>query len=61
MSRHESTQRFYERRAAEEAARAKKSVTLSARNWHEKLARDFALRAKEPEQFNLAKSQRRGR
>ena len=45
MSRHETDQRFYARRAAEEAARAERSVTPSARNWHEKLARDFALRA----------------
>ena len=42
--------RFYARRAAEESARATRSVTPAARDWHDKLARDFAMRAQEFEQ-----------
>lgn len=41
----ESDLRFYLRRAAEERTAAMRSVTPSARDWHEKLARDFAERA----------------
>lgn len=41
----ESDLRFYLRRAAEERTAALRSVTPSARDWHEKLARDFAERA----------------
>ena len=41
----ESNQRFYMRRAAEERTAAMRAVTPQARDWHSKLARDFAARA----------------
>jgi hypothetical protein len=41
----ESNQRFYLRRAAEERTAAHRSVTPQAREWHSKLAQDFARRA----------------
>jgi hypothetical protein len=41
----ESNQRFYLRRAAEERTAAHRSVTPQAREWHAKLAQDFAQRA----------------
>ena len=43
----ESNQRFYLRRAAEERTAAHRSVTPQAREWHSKLAQDFARRAVE--------------
>ena len=43
----ESNQRFYMRRAAEERTAAIRSVTPAAREWHHKLAQDFARRAAE--------------
>ena len=41
----ESNSRFYLRRAAEERTAAHRAVTPQAREWHSKLAQDFALRA----------------
>lgn len=41
----ESNQRFYLRRAAEERTAALRAVTPQAREWHQKLAIDFAARA----------------
>lgn len=41
----ESDQRFYLRRAAEERTAAHRAVTPQAREWHSKLAQDFARRA----------------
>jgi hypothetical protein len=41
----ESNQRFYLRRAAEERTAAIRAVTPQARDWHQKLAMDFAERA----------------
>lgn len=43
----ESNQRFYMRRAAEERTAALRSMTPQARDWHQKLAQDFARRATE--------------
>ena len=43
----ESNQRFYLRRAAEERTAAHRAVTPQAREWHSKLAQDFARRATE--------------
>ena len=41
----ESNHRFYVRRAAEERSAARRAMTEQARNWHAKLALDFAERA----------------
>lgn len=41
----ESNQRFYMRRAAEERTAAMRAMTPQAREWHSKLAQDFAARA----------------
>ncbi|MCY7339709.1 MAG: hypothetical protein LH465_07145 [Sphingomonas bacterium] len=41
----ESNQRFYMRRAAEERTAAHRAMTPQARDWHAKLAQDFAERA----------------
>lgn len=41
----ESNQRFYLRRAAEERTAAIRAMTPQARDWHRKLATDFAARA----------------
>ena len=41
----ESNHRFYMRRAAEERTAAHRAVTQQAREWHAKLAVDFAERA----------------
>ena len=41
----ESNQRFYLRRAAEERTAARRAMTPQAREWHSKLAEDFAGRA----------------
>ena len=43
----ESNQRFYMRRAAEERTAAHRAITPQAREWHAKLAQDFAQRAVE--------------
>lgn len=43
----ESNQRFYMRRAAEERTAAIRAITPQARDWHQKLAQDFARRAAE--------------
>jgi len=40
-----SNQRFYLRRAAEERTAAQRAITPQAREWHAKLAQDFAQRA----------------
>ena len=41
----ESNHRFYMRRAAEERTAAHRAMTPQAREWHAKLASDFAARA----------------
>lgn len=41
----ESNLRYYLRRAAEERTAANRAVTPQARDWHAKLAGEFALRA----------------
>lgn len=41
----ESNQRFYMRRAAAERTAAHRAMTEQAREWHGKLAEDFARRA----------------
>jgi hypothetical protein len=41
----ESNQRYYSRRAVEERMAAQRAVTETAREWHSKLAADFAERA----------------
>lgn len=40
-----SNQRYYLRRAAEERSAAARAITPQAREWHSKLAKDFAARA----------------
>ena len=40
-----SNQRYYQRRAAEERIAAARAITPQAREWHSKLASDFAARA----------------
>lgn len=40
-----SNQRYYQRRAAEERTAALRAITPQAREWHSKLAQDFAARA----------------
>lgn len=40
-----SNQRYYLRRAAEERTAAARAITPQAREWHSKLASDFAARA----------------
>ena len=40
-----SNQRYYERRAVEERMAAQRAITPQAREWHAKLAHDFATRA----------------
>lgn len=41
----ESNQRYYSRRAAEERMAAQRAMTQNAREWHAKLAQQFAARA----------------
>lgn len=41
----ESNQRYYARRAAEERMAATRAITAAAREWHAKLAQQFAARA----------------
>lgn len=41
----ESNSRYYSRRAAEERMAAQRSMTAAARDWHAKLASQFAARA----------------
>ena len=43
----ESNQRYYARRAAEERTAACRAMTAAAREWHAKLASQFAARAAE--------------
>jgi hypothetical protein len=40
-----SNERYYMRRAAEERTAAARAITPQAREWHSKLAQDFAARA----------------
>lgn len=40
-----SNERYYQRRAAAERTAAARAITPQAREWHNKLARDFAARA----------------
>ena len=42
----ESNHRYYHRRAVEERMAAQRAVTEQARQWHAKLAEDFAERAR---------------
>jgi hypothetical protein len=42
-----SNQRYFERRASQEAARAARAYSPDARQWHEELARKFSRLAKE--------------
>jgi hypothetical protein len=41
----ESNERYYRRRAIEERLAAQRAMTETAREWHSKLAEDFAQRA----------------
>lgn len=41
----ESNQRYYSRRAAEERIAASRAITAAAREWHARLASQFAARA----------------
>jgi hypothetical protein len=41
----ESDRRYYSRRAAQEKLAAARAVTANARNWHNRLAEDFMLKA----------------
>ncbi|GAA4014269.1 hypothetical protein GCM10022280_10850 [Sphingomonas swuensis] len=41
----ESNQRYYARRAAEERTAAQRAITAAAREWHARLALQFAARA----------------
>lgn len=43
----ESNTRYYHRRAAEERMAAQRAITANAREWHAKLAQQFAARAAE--------------
>ena len=45
----ESNLRYYHRRAAEERMAAQRAITDNAREWHAKLAQQFAARAAECE------------
>ena len=49
----ESNQRYYHRRAAEERMAAQRAITENAREWHAKLALQFAARAIECQQLSL--------
>jgi hypothetical protein len=40
-----SNARYYQRRAVEERIAAARAITPQAREWHSKLAQDFAARA----------------
>lgn len=42
-----SNQRYFERRAHEEASRAARACSSDARQWHEELAQKFSRLAKE--------------
>jgi hypothetical protein len=50
----ESNQRYYFRRAAEERMAAQRAITDNARQWHAKLALQFAARAAESEGLSAA-------
>ena len=41
----ESNERYYRRREVQERMAAQRAVTEQAREWHSKLAEDFAARA----------------
>ena len=41
----ESNERYYRRRAVEERMAARRAISETAREWHAKLAQDFAERA----------------
>lgn len=43
----ESNQRYYSRRAAQEAFAAARAMTPEARAWHRRLAEDFSQKARE--------------
>jgi hypothetical protein len=49
----ESNQRYYHRRAAEERMAAQRAMTECAREWHAKLAQQFAARAAESQGLTL--------
>lgn len=50
----ESNQRYYSRRAAEERMAAQRAITQNAREWHAKLAQQFAARAAESQPMALS-------
>jgi hypothetical protein len=50
----ESNQRYYFRRAAEERMAAQRAITDTARQWHARLAQQFAARAAEAESLSAA-------
>ena len=50
----ESNQRYYFRRAAEERMAAQRAITDNARQWHARLAQQFAARAAEAESLSAA-------
>lgn len=50
----ESNLRYYHRRAAEERMAAQRAITGAARDWHAKLAQQFAARAAAAEGERLA-------
>lgn len=50
----ESNHRYYFRRAAEERMAAQRAITDNARQWHAKLAQQFAARAAEAEGLSAA-------
>jgi len=50
----ESNQRYYFRRAAEERMAAQRAMTDNARQWHAKLAQQFAARAEESTSLSVA-------
>ena len=49
----ESNHRYYHRRAIEERMAAQRAMTQQARDWHAKLAQQFAQRAAESEGIAL--------
>ena len=49
----ESNHRYYHRRAIEERLAAQRAMTQQARDWHAKLAQQFAERAAESEAIPL--------
>ena len=49
----ESNHRYYQRRAIEERMAAQRAMTQQARDWHAKLAQQFAERAAESDGIPL--------